>query len=123
MLGDAALIAFLATSDADRALGFYRDQLALTLLERTAFACVFQTPRAKLRITIVESVQPAPYTVLGWEVGDIEGTAARLSGAGIPPMRYERLDQDDLGIWTSPAGARVLWFQDPDGNVLSLTQF
>jgi len=33
------------------------------------------------------------------------------------------------GIWTSPStgtpsgGARVAWFQDPDGNVLSLTEF
>jgi hypothetical protein len=33
------------------------------------------------------------------------------------------MEQDDLGIWTSPSGARVAWFKDPDGNVLSLTEF
>ena len=33
------------------------------------------------------------------------------------------MDQDDLGIWTTQDGSRVAWFRDPDGNVLSLTQF
>jgi hypothetical protein len=37
--------------------------------------------------------------------------------------RYEGLDQDDQGIWTAPDGARVVWFKDPDGNILSVTQF
>jgi hypothetical protein len=35
---------------------------------------------------------------------------------------YHGLEQDDLGIWTSPAGAKVAWFKDPDGNILSLTE-
>jgi predicted enzyme related to lactoylglutathione lyase len=33
------------------------------------------------------------------------------------------MEQDDLGIWTTPGGDRIAWFTDPDGNVLSLTQF
>ena len=33
------------------------------------------------------------------------------------------LEQDESGVWTSPSGAKVAWFKDPDGNVLSLTQF
>ena len=32
-------------------------------------------------------------------------------------------DQDDDGVWTTPGGDKVAWFADPDGNVLSLTQF
>jgi hypothetical protein len=36
--------------------------------------------------------------------------------------RYEGMDQDARGVWESPSGARVAWFEDPDGNVLSLTQ-
>jgi hypothetical protein len=31
------------------------------------------------------------------------------------------LDED--GIWTTPEGDKVAWFADPDGNILSLTQF
>ena len=33
------------------------------------------------------------------------------------------MEQDELGVWSAPGGARVAWFKDPDGNVLSLTQF
>jgi hypothetical protein len=33
------------------------------------------------------------------------------------------MSQDALGVWTSPSGAKVAWFKDPDGNNLSLTQF
>ncbi len=33
------------------------------------------------------------------------------------------MDQDGDGIWTTAAGDQVAWFADPDGNVLSLTQF
>ena len=38
-------------------------------------------------------------------------------------QRYEGMRQDDLGIWSSPSGARVAWFSDPEGNTLSLTEF
>ncbi len=36
--------------------------------------------------------------------------------------RYDGMDQDDDGIWAAPGGARVAWFADPDGHVLSLIQ-
>jgi hypothetical protein len=38
-------------------------------------------------------------------------------------LRYDGMDQDDNGVWTTPGGDQVAWFADPDGNVLSLTQF
>jgi hypothetical protein len=59
--------------------------------------------------------------VLGWRVADVNVAAAELIERGVEPLRYENREQDALGIWTSPSGARVLWFADPDGNVLSLT--
>jgi catechol 2,3-dioxygenase-like lactoylglutathione lyase family enzyme len=37
-------------------------------------------------------------------------------------LSLPQLEQDELGTWLSPSGARVLWFHDPDANVLSLTQ-
>jgi hypothetical protein len=33
------------------------------------------------------------------------------------------MQQDQLGIWNAPSGAKVAWFKDPDGKTLSLTQF
>jgi hypothetical protein len=40
---------------------------------------------------------------------------------GITFERYNFIEQDDSGIWTSPGGTRVAWFKDPDGNILSVS--
>jgi hypothetical protein len=70
----------------------------------------------------VEHPARAPYTVLGWQVPDILAAVGELEARGVPLLRYDGIAQDELGIWTSPTGARVAWFEDPDGNVLSVTQ-
>ena len=50
--------------------------------------------------------------------------AKQLNAAGVELQRYPGLnDRDELGICTAPSGARIDWFKDPDGNVLSITQF
>ncbi len=121
-LGDAELVAFVASADLDRAQRFYEGTLGLELLERTPFACVFRAPNATLRVTAVERGLRAGYTVLGWRVDDIRDVVRRLRAGGIELLRYEGLEQDTDGAWHSPGGARIAWFQDPDGNVLSITQ-
>jgi len=45
-----------------------------------------------------------------------------LAARGVTFLRYDGMNQDEDGIWTTPTGARVAWFADPDGNTLSLTQ-
>jgi catechol 2,3-dioxygenase-like lactoylglutathione lyase family enzyme len=122
MLGDADLVAFVSTADPERARAFYGDVLGLELIEQTEFACVFRAPNAELRVTTAPAVDPAPYTVLGWRVSNVEARARDLAAHGTQPLRYEGLEQDELGVWRSPSGAEVLWFKDPDGNVLSITQ-
>jgi hypothetical protein len=42
---------------------------------------------------------------------------------GIAFERFDGMEQDDDGVWTTPTGDRIAWFKDPDGNTLSLTQF
>jgi catechol 2,3-dioxygenase-like lactoylglutathione lyase family enzyme len=130
MAGDIAgalrgspLIAFVSTADAERAISFYRDLLGLQLVADEPFALVFDAFGIMLRVTEVDRVITAPYTVLGWHVEDIAAVVKGLTAGGVVFQRYDGMDQDPSGVWTSPAGARVAWFQDPDGNVLSLTQF
>jgi catechol 2,3-dioxygenase-like lactoylglutathione lyase family enzyme len=124
LLGASNIIAFVGVRDADIARKFYRDTLGLTLVSEDNFALAFDANGTQLRVTIVPQLRPANYTVLGWEVPDIVATAKRLTDAGIQLQRYPGLnDKDELGIWTSPSGARIAWFKDPDGNVLSITQF
>ena len=112
----------MGTRDLDRARDFYGEALALALVEQTSFACVFKAHNATLRVTVVERPARAQYTVLGWQVPDIASAVHALRQRGVGLLRYDGMDQDELGVWTSPSGARVAWFEDPDGNVLSVTQ-
>jgi catechol 2,3-dioxygenase-like lactoylglutathione lyase family enzyme len=123
MLGSERLVAFAATSEPARAKAFYGAMLGLRLVSEDPYALVFDAAGVMLRVTRVEQVVTAPYTVLGWDVADIVATSRSLARVGIVPERFPGLQQDEQGIWTSPSGARVLWFKDPDGNMLSLTQF
>ena len=122
MIADADVVAFVSTADPDRACAFYRDVLGLELVERNAFASVFDANGTMLRVTTVDRVDPARYTVLGWLVGDIDATLRELAGRGVEPVHYDAMEQDAAGVWTSPSGARIAWFRDPDDNTLSLTQ-
>ncbi|MEV4135953.1 VOC family protein [Dactylosporangium sp. NPDC049742] len=123
MLGSADAVAFLPSTDLDRSRSFFTGTLGLPLLEQTPFACVVRAGTTMLRITLVESLRPQPFTVLGWDVPDLRGTVAALAAAGVPPLRYDGLGQDSDGVWTTPGGDEIAWFADPDGNTLSLTRF
>jgi catechol 2,3-dioxygenase-like lactoylglutathione lyase family enzyme len=122
MLGTTPFTAFLATAQPDRARAFYASKLGLTLVADEPFALVFDLGGTPLRIQKVAELAPLPFTVLGWSVKDIRETVGALTRAGVAMERFEGMKQDELGIWSSPGGARVAWFRDPDGNTLSLTQ-
>lgn len=123
MLRGCTLICFAATRDAGRALAFYRDVLGLRFVEEGPFALVLDANGTMLRIQKFDEHVPLRTTTLGWRVHDIRAMVQRLKEKGVAFERYASLAQDELGIWRSPSGASVAWFKDPDGNVLSLTQF
>lgn len=122
MLRDAELMGFVATTDAERAKAFYRDTLGLRLVADESYALVFDANGTTLRIQKVQQAVVAPYTTLGWKVTDITTTVRDLARRGLTFERYPGVDQNGDGIWSSPAGVRVAWFKDPDGNTLSVTQ-
>ena len=120
MLKDASLVAFVATTDLARARAFYETVLGLEVVEADDFAVVVDVHGTTLRVTAVPERAPAAYTVLGWQVDDLEAEVDELVGRGVTFLRFEGMDQDDRGIWTTPGGVGVAWFSDPDGNTLSL---
>jgi catechol 2,3-dioxygenase-like lactoylglutathione lyase family enzyme len=121
-LTESDLVAFVSTAQPPAAMEFYREVLGLPLVDESEFALVFDANGTMLRVAIAAAVNPAPYTVLGWAVKDIEGAVDALLEAGVTFKRFEGMAQDERGIWQSPSSAQVAWFTDPDGNVLSLTQ-
>ena len=123
MLGGSELIAFVATTDLARARAFYEDTLGLRCTEENPVACVFDANGTMLRVTAVPELTPAGYTVAGWRVDDIAAAVKALSESGVEFQRFDGMDQDALGVWTTPGNDKVAWFRDPDGNTLSLTQF
>ena len=122
-LSESDLIAFVPTKDMSTARPFYEKKLALKLEGSSPVACAFRVKGVLLRLIAVEQLTPYPFTVLGWSVEDIAATVAGLTARGVVFDRMEGVEQDELGVWLSPGGARVAWFKDPDGNTLSLTQF
>jgi len=123
MLDDQQLMAFVATARADEALVFYRDLLGLHFVADEYVALVFESNGVMLRIQKVPEHQALPYTALGWKVHDIASKVAELARRGARFERFSGMAQDEQGIWASPSGARVAWFKDPDGNLLSLSEF
>jgi len=123
MLTRARLMAFAATAKPDEARRLYAEVLGLPLTEESAFALVFDVAGTMLRVQKVAAFVPAGHTALGWQVDDIRGTIHKLVQRGIRMERFDGLPQDESGVWTTPDGAGVAWFKDPDGNILSLTQF
>ena len=115
-------VSFIASSNMTESRRFYEKVLGLRCMSDDPFATVFDLGNSILRIQKVDSVPDLDYTLLGWEVVDIQNSVSELTLKGIRFEKFSQLEQDDSGIWSSPSGALVAWFKDPDGNTLSLTE-
>jgi catechol 2,3-dioxygenase-like lactoylglutathione lyase family enzyme len=122
MLGSNNIVAFVPTKDAAKSRAFYEGVLGLRFVKDDGFALVLDANGIMVRVSQAPQFTPAQFTILGWEVTDIERMVADLQGKGVRFERYGFIEQDDLGIWTAPTGDKVTWFKDPDGNVLSVSQ-
>ena len=116
-------ILFIATAKPDEARRFYSEVMGFALTDDNPFSLEYDAMGTMLRVQKVETFAPHPFTALGWRVDDIAASMDELAARGAEFERFEFMEQDERGIWTTPDGARVCWFKDPDGNMLSLTQW
>lgn len=123
MLESSKLTAFCATTDATRAKAFYGDALGLELRYEDDFALSFDANGTELRVQKVPDFTPQGFTVLGWQVSDVDAVVDMLATRGVTPENFEGLAQDERGVWDAPGGARIAWFRDPDGNLLSVAEY
>jgi catechol 2,3-dioxygenase-like lactoylglutathione lyase family enzyme len=125
VLGTADVVAFVPTRNPERARAFYERVLGLEFVSEDPFALVFNANGVTVRVADVSTVRdfkPASFTILGWHVPSAEATVRDLQAKGVAFERFPGMQQSKAGIWTSPSGAQVAWFKDPDGNVLSVTE-
>lgn len=122
MLAQTKLMAFVPTRDAKKARAFYVDTLGLKFLSEDPFAVMVEGAGIKVRLVRVENHEPAKFTILGWEVADIEKSVSEMAARNVKFEQYGMPGQDARGIWNSPGGSKIAWFRDSDGNVLSLSQ-
>jgi catechol 2,3-dioxygenase-like lactoylglutathione lyase family enzyme len=117
---------FIPTVNAEAARTFYEDTLSLRFVADEPFALVFSLgpkPGSDLRIVRVGAKhQPVDFTIFGWEVEIIEQVVDELTVKGVQFRRYPGMEQDERGIWHAPGRAKIAWFQDPDGNTLSVAE-
>jgi catechol 2,3-dioxygenase-like lactoylglutathione lyase family enzyme len=122
MLAAGKLIGFVPTTDSSRSREFYEGRLGFKFVSDDQFALVMQAGESIIRIVKGAKFTPAQYTVMGWEVTNIEATVKWLTERGVIFEKYPFVQDQKHGIWTTPNGDKVAWFKDPDGNVLSLSQ-
>lgn len=122
MLGTMDIIAFVPTTDSQKARAFYEGVLGLLFISDDGFALVFNANGVMIRVVKAQQFTPVQYTILGWQVKEIEKAVTSLRERGVHFERFGFFKQDDLGIWTAPSGDKVAWFKDPDGNTLSVSE-
>jgi len=122
VLNSAKLMAFVPIRDSRRSRPFYENVLGLRFISDDPFALVMDSNGVTVRLAKTPSFTPAGFTVMGWEVTGIEKTMAAMEKNGVRFERFPGLTQDAHGVWSAPSGARVAWFKDPDGNLLSVSQ-
>lgn len=122
---NAAPLTFVITGNRAKSRPFYENVLGLRVLGEDDHAVTFDLGnRTPMRLTQVMGHKAAAHTVLAWHVADLRAAMQGLRAQGVTFKNYDGMGQDAEGVWASPdGGAKLAWFTDPDGNVLSLTQF
>ena len=123
MLTHSKLQSIIWTSRIAEAETFYRDVLGLTLRTKSDGALDFDVGGSDLRVAPIPSTTRGEHTVMGFAVSDVDATIAALSERGVVFERFLDFPHAANGTVISPDGAKVAWFRDPDGNILSVVQF
>jgi predicted enzyme related to lactoylglutathione lyase len=124
MLADAKATSGFAVDDLDAAKHFYAETLGLRVSVLDEENGLLALDLAGGRETLIYSkpdFAPATYTILNFEVDDVEAAVGELTSRGVDFEHYDSFEQDDKGIAHGP-GPLIAWFKDPAGNILSVLQ-
>ncbi len=121
-LGKKSSSAIVAVSDLERARRFYSDTLGLELMpEGMEGVLVYRTGATSLVVYPSEFAGTNKANAVVWDCGaDMDAVIADLRARGVKFEHYE-MDGVTYGDGVHDAdGFRMVWFKDPDGNILHL---
>lgn len=121
MLTDAKAYSGIAVKDMEEARKFYADKLGIRTSEEYGLMWLEHGNGCRTLIYEQPSAEPASYTVLNFDIDDIEAVVDRLAEREVVFERYEDFQQDERGIFRDE-GPYIAWFMDPSGNLLSVLQ-
>jgi predicted enzyme related to lactoylglutathione lyase len=124
MLGDDKATSGFAVKDMTAAKDFYEGTLGLrveVLSEEHGVTALKLANGFDVLMYLSADMTPASYTMLNFEVDDVDAAVDGLVERGISFERYEGFDHDEKGIVRGP-GPQIAWFEDPSGNVIAVMQ-
>jgi catechol 2,3-dioxygenase-like lactoylglutathione lyase family enzyme len=123
MLGDKKATSGFAVKDLDAALEFYEGTLGMEIevLAEEFGVTALKLAGGDVLMYLNPEMTPASYTMLNFEVDDIDATVGALGERGVSLLRYDGFDHDEKGIVRGP-GPQIAWFEDPSGNVIAVMQ-
>lgn len=120
-LKDTRAFSGFAVNDLQKARAFYAETLGLNTSEANDLLTLHLAGGRDTMIYPKPDFVPATYTILNFEVDDVEKTVDELTARGVKFERYDGMKQDERGIHRGE-GPLIAWFTDPAGNVLSVLQ-
>jgi catechol 2,3-dioxygenase-like lactoylglutathione lyase family enzyme len=121
LLGDTKAYSGFAVDDIDKAREFYAGTLGLRTSEEHGLMWLHLAGGRDTLVYPQPGATPASYTILNFEVDDIDEAVDALVARGVRFVRYDDLERDERGIARGD-GPDIAWFKDPAGNVLSVLQ-
>ena len=123
MLAESKATSGFAVADMGRAKEFYGRTLGLPIevMSEEFGVAALKLNGGDVLMYLNAEMTPASYTMLNFEVDDIDAAVEELGSRGIEFERYEGFDHDEKGIVRGP-GPQIAWFNDPSGNVLAVLQ-
>jgi catechol 2,3-dioxygenase-like lactoylglutathione lyase family enzyme len=128
MLADSKAFSGFAVKDLDQAQEFYGNTLGVRVEVLDAENGLMSLHHAEGRDTLVYAKPdhtPANYTILNFEVDDIDAAVDGLAARGVEFERYDDFPQDEKGVMRgreANRGPDIAWFTDPSGNILAVLQ-
>ena len=119
---EAGSFSSFSVNDLKEAKGFYSETLGLDVSE-TAEGLELRTGDNTIFLYPKPNHIPASFTVLNFQVDDIDEAVKQLAAMGVGLEHYNLPDikTNERGIFTGP-GHQIAWFKDPAGNILSVIE-